>query len=70
MSITVPILGVEMLEPTQNCHWDGEKSSPTFAAAICASKPLAIDLGVKIDPPLSGAYHTEPGSWPHKLSTE
>lgn len=40
---------------------EGKKSSPTFAAAICASKPLAIDLGENIDPPLFGAYQTEPG---------
>ena len=42
----------------------------TFAAAMCASRPLAIDLAVKIDPPLFGAYHTEPGSCSHKLLAE
>lgn len=28
---------------------------------MCASKPPAIDLGLNIDPPLFGVYHTEPG---------
>ena len=57
-----------ILESTQIACSD-EGWSLTFAAAICASKPLAIDLGVKIDPPLSQVYQTEPGSWPHKLFT-
>ena len=65
---------------TNSCRTDGcsvriytesssgwEETNPTFAAAICASKPLAIDLGVKLDPPAFGAYHTEPGSCTRKL---
>ena len=65
---------------TNSCHTGGrdvrrrpesspklEEVVPTFPAAICASKPLAIDLAVKMDPPLFGAYHTEPGSCSYKL---
>jgi len=37
----------------------------TFPAAMCASKPLAIDLGVKNDPPSFREYQTEPGSCAH-----
>ena len=50
----------ETLVSKKGCQW-GKKLGLTFAAAICASRPLAIDLGVNIDPPLFGAYQTEPG---------
>ena len=71
MSPTVAVLVDAMSESTQNRHRRSvEKTNPTFAAAICASKPLAIDLAVKMDPPPFGAYHTEPGSCTHKLLTE
>jgi len=59
-----------MSESTRNRHQDREETNPTFAAAICASNPLAIDLAVKIDPPAFGAYHTEPGSCTHKVLAE
>jgi len=62
VSPTIAILVVEVSEYTQIRHQDGAEPVPTFPAAICASKPLAIDLAVKMDPPLFGAYHTEPGS--------
>jgi len=32
---------------------------------MCASKPLAIDLGVNNDPPRFWEYQTEPGSCAH-----
>lgn len=49
---------------------DREKSNTTFPAAICASNPLAIVLGVNADPPLFGPYQTEPGSCAHTLCTQ
>ena len=60
---------VEMSESTRNLDRHREKSNPTFPAAMWASKPLAIDLGVNNDPPLFEEYQTEPGSCAHKLST-
>ena len=70
MSPTVAILAVEMSECGQYCQQNGEEVLLTFPAAICASKPPAIDLAVKRDPPLFGAYHTEPGCCGHKLLDE
>ena len=70
MSSTVAVLVDAMSESTQNHDLDREETDPTFAAAICASKPLAIDLAVKMDPPSFGAYHTEPGSCTHELLVE
>ena len=66
VSITVPTLGVDMSKSTRNFRQHGEKSNPTFPPAMCASKPLAIDLGVNNDPPLFGEYQTEPGSCSHR----
>jgi len=70
VSPTVAVLVDAMSESTQNRHRGEEETNLTFAAAICASRPLAIDLVVKIDPPPFGAYQTEPGSCNHKLLAE
>ena len=61
---------VEVSESTRNLNRHREKSNPTFPAAMWASKPLAIDLGVNNEPPLFGKYQTEPGSCAQKSSTQ
>lgn len=68
-SITDSILGVEMSESTGDFRQHGERNPilRAFPAAMCASKPLAIDLGVNNDPPSFREYQTEPGSCAHTI---